>query len=699
MTLDAAPGAAVEETLPVARQLLRALLADDLAQPVRLPPCEPGQGHGHLDHIFLVNQHAVGFRKQLPQARVDGLIRSPVQPQHILPDIPVGSRADDGGVDHQVLEIPPLRFLLQLPHGRGFDVKDAHGVAPPDEGRGLRIVQGIEPGVVDGHPRAPPNGCDGIADDGERPVAQEIDLHQARRFRLVLFPLDDPDSLGAPLDGHMARHLVRDQDDTAAVDREMPGDGIQSGSQLQDFRPGRIQVKPVELRMVVHTLPEPRGVCPGAHAPGHFLDFRCRNPENLGHLPHRPAPRKPHVVRHKGQTLRPIVPNQLVREIVPLIPGKIDVDVGRVLSLRVQEASEEQPVADGVHMGDAEQITHQAGSTAPAATMDGAAPDDVRHHQEVVHVALGANQVQLFRKARFDDRAGPSVAPDNAPAALLEEQREVVRGLIPVVGKDQPEVVPCRVTPASQLDGVGEGFGSMREMHGHLTRRFEPPVGLDDLLRREGAEGPVEVDGPNETVEIVIVRVHEMDGVGGHGRNSQLAGHLQGFPARRSRQHLDPAVEPTAQPLDEPGIGAQHGHIARSFFRQAPEHRKVTLQMPAAHHLADQLIAPGRFRQENGLLPVCLQMSPRDGSDSVLPGRLQKIDQPVKPVGVRERQALEPRLRRSPAKSLHGAHPPHHGVMRMHMQVDEGRMGRVSGSGFLVSGLAAFGLPRAFLRK
>ena len=186
-----------------------------------------------------------------------------------------------------MLEIPALRLLLQLAHGGRFHVEDPHGFAPFDEVQRGGIMERIEGGVIQPPARVLFHGGQRIANDGQGPVAKQIDFYQPGFLRLVLFPLNDPHPLGAPLRGHVAGNPVGRQNDAAAVHRKMPRERLQPRRQTEDLRPRGIERKSPELGMLFHPLPHALRVGPEAHPPGYFLDLGGRNPVDLGHFPNR----------------------------------------------------------------------------------------------------------------------------------------------------------------------------------------------------------------------------------------------------------------------------------------------------------------------------------------------------------------------------------------------------------------------------
>ena len=76
-------------------------------------------------------------------------------------------------------------------------------------------------------------------------------------------------------------------------------------------------------------------------------------------------------VKHRGQ------------DTVAFIPGKINVDIRRVKTARIEEAFEVEVVADGADIGDGQAIGHKRGSARTPATGAGNRANDLMHHQEI----------------------------------------------------------------------------------------------------------------------------------------------------------------------------------------------------------------------------------------------------------------------------------------------------------------------------
>ena len=108
-------------------------------------------------------------------------------------------------------------------------------------------------------------------------------------------------------------------------------------------------------------------------------------------------------------------------DLVAALPAQVDVEVGAVAPLRVQEALEAEPVAQRVHVRDAEHVGHDRGG-ARAATHGGDAlragkGDDLGDQQEVVGEAESLDDRKLLVQScagRADAGGGAAVASRQA---------------------------------------------------------------------------------------------------------------------------------------------------------------------------------------------------------------------------------------------------------------------------------------------
>ena len=120
-------------------------------------------------------------------------------------------------------------------------------------------------------------------------------------------------------------------------------------------------------------------------------------------------------------------------DLVPAVVLEVQIYIGHLFTLDVEEALEDQPVAHRVDVGDAQAVEHQASSRAtsdPEKNM--LAPGeagDVSHHQEVVGELGLLYYVQLIGEAALHLFTGVLDAPSQA---LYAQRLEVIVSVLSI---------------------------------------------------------------------------------------------------------------------------------------------------------------------------------------------------------------------------------------------------------------------------
>ena len=195
---------------------------------------------------------------------------------------------------------------------------------------------------------------------------------------------------------------------------------------------------------------------------GDLADLAGRAAVHLGHLPQRAAEPEAVVVRDHRRLGAGIVPEDVGQHVVPLVPGEIEIDVGRILPLGVEEALEEESGAERLDVGDAEAVAHDRVGHRAAAAVGGAVLDDVLHHQEVVGESLLADDAELVLQPVASHRGDGAVAPLGAGVGEGAEPPEGLVGLReagrhdPALGNAIGAALGDRLRLAHRLGAVGE---------------------------------------------------------------------------------------------------------------------------------------------------------------------------------------------------------------------------------------------------
>src|SRR5215203_2336796 len=92
--------------------------------------------------------------------------------------------------------------------------------------------------------------------------------------------------------------------------------------------------------------------------PGNLPDLSRWPPVHLGDFPQSATCLKSVVVGHHGR-MQPGVLREYIRQnFVPLVPGKVQVDIWRVLPLEVEETLKDEITPNRVYMGNSETVAH-----------------------------------------------------------------------------------------------------------------------------------------------------------------------------------------------------------------------------------------------------------------------------------------------------------------------------------------------------
>ena len=192
---------------------------------------------------------------------------------------------------------------------------------------------------------------DGIADHRQRAIAQEIDLHQAGVFGTIFFELDDRnreigialEGLGRPLHRHIVGERGRSDHDSAGMYRQVPGDPDQTHGHAGKLLPGIGQIEALKVGVSRYQVGElPLAILEEGNPPGDLPDLTRRPAVHLGHLAQGAAGLKAVVIGHHGGMKPGILAEDVLQHLVALIPGEVEIDVGRIAALQVEKALEHE---------------------------------------------------------------------------------------------------------------------------------------------------------------------------------------------------------------------------------------------------------------------------------------------------------------------------------------------------------------------
>src|SRR4051812_41269799 len=204
--------------------------------------------------------------------------------------------------------------------------------------------------------------------------------------------------------------------------REVTGNSDQLLGDSGELLPDVCEVKSAKVRMGSDQLGKTLAVFEKGDAPSHFPDFPGRPPMYLGNLAQRSPRLKTVVIRHHRGMQIGVAAKDVLQHLVALIPGKIQIDVGRVLALQVEKALEDQLGGDRVYVGDTEAVADDRVGNRSPATMRWALPDDVPDNQEIVGESFSGDnpklQIQPVSELWRHDRIAPAGAGERQLSQL-----------------------------------------------------------------------------------------------------------------------------------------------------------------------------------------------------------------------------------------------------------------------------------------
>ena len=483
-------------------------------QHIGLPEVEPGEPVGHLDHVFLVDHDAIGLRHNLQQdgVGVTAPLGEPV-PLDVGLHHPAArhARPDDGAGGDQAEVVVDPQLAHEHSHGGRFHVEASDGLGFPQQVLHPRV--GLEPlHVVDvdvGRRVGLRDEVEGVLDFGEAALGQDVEFVEGEVLgdhHVVLRggePFGRQERCAGPVDGS-----VGDQD-AAGVDGDLVGEIAEDAGVADDG---------------AFHFAQPRRVEPPA---GQRVDLVLGQAEHLAELPHHRPVLEGVVGAEQGHVL--VAVEDVARDVVAVGPGEVEVEVGRVGPVEVDEPLEVEVQFNRVDVGDAQEVGDEAvGPAAPADVEVALGPrvgGDVPIDEEVGEEFLFAEDLDFVLHPFEDGLVGIGVAVGEALGAEVAEEVLVLddgAGEGAEVAVGGAVFLIAEVAVEVDVAGVEQGGGAVGEPGKFGVGRFEfanaqPAVGVGgDLVGRQFGEEAIAVDGAEQSVGVVVALVAEAGRMEGH---------------------------------------------------------------------------------------------------------------------------------------------------------------------------------------
>ncbi len=117
--------------------------------------------------------------------------------------------------------------------------------------------------------------------------------------------------------------------------------------------------------------------------------------------------------------VRAVALAHISNHLVAPVLAEVDVEVGHRHALRIQEALEQKPEADGIEIGDGERVGDERAGAGAAAGADGdplrlGPLDEVGDDQEITLIIHAGNDIELEGEASFVGSSYRALAPPHA---------------------------------------------------------------------------------------------------------------------------------------------------------------------------------------------------------------------------------------------------------------------------------------------
>ena len=212
----------------------------------------------------------------------------------------------------------------------------------------------------------------------------------------------------------------------------------------------------------------------------------------------------------------------------------VNVDIGAIAALFVEETLEIEAPAERADAGNAEAVgDHGAGSGAASDGGNSAATcffDDVPDEQEI------GSKVELFDDFEFVSEARENFRaqrPVETAGTFKAEFPEIREGRFALGDRefreDELAKIELKVAAAGDFESVPEQFGMIGKATLHFGGRFEPGFRSGDFGRLHGSEKGAGADSVNGAMVEMLFRLEEVNIVGGDEWNVEFAAKAFGF--------------------------------------------------------------------------------------------------------------------------------------------------------------------------
>ena len=510
------------------------LLADGLAQVVRLRGRETPDPFGDLHQLLLVDGHSIGGAEDgfqpivlVPYAAWIALVA------RILRDVLHGTRPVQGHQRDEIVEQRGPDIPERFTHSARLELKHAFRVALGEHAVGGRIIQRDGLDVEVGMPFGPDDSHRAV-DDVEVAQPEEVHLQKAKLLHVAHGHLRDHLGVAFLHERQVLGERTFGDDHPGGVDGVLADEALERPGHVHDLAHLLVAVvgRP-QLALGVGQARIERDVEHFGHEFGDAIGLAVGHVHDPGGVANGLPGLDGAERGYLGHPIATVLVGHVVDDSLAAGHREVDVDVGHADAVGIEEPLEQQIVRDRVEVGDAQQVRHQrAGGRTTARPHRYAIllreADEIPHDEEVRREAHLLHHRQLGLEALPDGRCDlGTVAALQALLALLAQ----IGGFVVPLGhrevRDEHVVeLDVHIAALGDLERCRHGLGMLGEGVQHLPLALE-----EELLRAEAHPILFGEPGTGLNAEQHVVRggvglAQVVDVVGGHQLEARLRSHL-----------------------------------------------------------------------------------------------------------------------------------------------------------------------------
>ena len=192
------------------------------------------------------------------------------------------------------------------------------------------------------------------------------------------------------------------------------------------------------------------------------------------------------LIRHHGRLAFAVLSEHPVENRIPLVPRKIDVDIGRIFPAGIEKPLEEQMMFERVDMRDLEAVGHDRSGHRPSTARTRRLTDDFLHHEKVMGETFLPDDGQLLFDSFANFARQAAIPSESSFVGFLFQKSKGILILHPAEGRENGVAeTPIAMAGFGDADSVLQRLGNVGELPGHAGAGHQPLCGCGAHVVRQ----------------------------------------------------------------------------------------------------------------------------------------------------------------------------------------------------------------------